>query len=167
MQIGALLLRLPCHTHFARAYCISTLLPACGLWGKCSDLSESRAFGSSSPDMTKVRFRQGHRHILENGLYSYVFETISTKPRRSRISLSYDQHLRRTVRWCSRDRPGQLIDTRPRLHREGCAWVQDFVMNRGHRVLVVEKVLMDRTSDRPKTQGETTFAVLLLAGGPI
>ena len=59
------------------------LLPAYGLWEKCSDLSESQAFGSSSPDMTKVWFVKGHRHILENGIYSYVFAAFSTKPRRS------------------------------------------------------------------------------------
>ena len=34
--------------HFARVHDMSTLLPAYGLWGKCSDLSGSWAYGSSS-----------------------------------------------------------------------------------------------------------------------
>ena len=39
--------RLPWYAHFARAHLFS-LLPAYGLWRKCSDLSGSRAYGSLS-----------------------------------------------------------------------------------------------------------------------
>ena len=40
--------RMPRYADFARARGITTLLPAYGLWGKCSDLFGSRACGSSS-----------------------------------------------------------------------------------------------------------------------
>ena len=40
--------RLPWYVHFARALSFSSLFPAYGLWGKCSDLSGSRTYGYSS-----------------------------------------------------------------------------------------------------------------------
>ena len=39
---------MPRYADFARARGIATLLPAYGLWEKCSDPSGSRAYGSSS-----------------------------------------------------------------------------------------------------------------------
>ena len=40
--------RLPWYAHFARERSVSSFLPAYGLWEKCSDLSGSRTYGSSS-----------------------------------------------------------------------------------------------------------------------
>ena len=71
--------RMPRYADFARARGIATLLPAYGLWGKCSDLSGSRAYGSSSSpheESLAAHFPLIARKLLQYGTFSWHFSLL-------------------------------------------------------------------------------------------
>ena len=71
--------RLPWYAHFARALSFSSLLPAYGLWEKCSDLSGSRTCGSSSSpheESPAAHFLLIARKLLQYGTFSWHFSLL-------------------------------------------------------------------------------------------